>query len=564
MIAPKASCTVTMTFSPSQAGLQQATLQQSSNSVGYGNQSVALSGVGQIANGPALTLSSTSLVYTPQVVGTTSAYQSVTATSTGTAPVNILAVSVTGDFILYSNGCPTTSNYPPGASCPIYIQFIPSAAGTRTGTLTIIDNATGSPHTVSLSGQGLTSAPSDVVSPSSLVFLGQLLGTQSSAQSFTITNTGNAPVTVYRVQDTPEFPSSLYCPTIQQAGGYCTISVAFAPAAAGTRTATLLIFDNTPGSPHSVSVSGTGVTPATAIAPTATSLAFGPQVVGTTSTAQLIYFANTGNISVKVTSVVPAGDFALQTDSCTSVNIAVGSSCYIYVNFTPTAAGTRTGSLTFTATDSGSPHVISLTGTGVAVATSLVPSVTAIAYGPQTVGTTSALQQIIYFTNNGDLPVTVNAVTASGDFAVPAGYDACTGANIAVGSSCYIYVVFMPTTAGTRTGSIALTSSDSGSPYVISLTGQGVAVLTSLIPSVTGLAFGPQPIGTTNSSQQIITFTNDGDLPVSVTSVAPSGDFAVSSDGCTNVSVAVGSTCSFYVTFTPRAPWRALAPARSL
>jgi len=93
-----------------------------------------------------------------------------------------------------------------------------------------------------------------------------------------------------------------------------------------------------------------------------TSLTFASQLVGSTSAAQTVTLNNTGNAALSVTSIVASGDYA-QTNTC-GTSVAAGANCTISVTFTPTATGTRTGAITITDNTSGSPHIVSLTGTG--------------------------------------------------------------------------------------------------------------------------------------------------------------------------------------------------------
>jgi hypothetical protein len=101
---------------------------------------------------PSAKLSATSVTFGPQAFGTTSAPKSVTLSNSGTAPLAISSISANGDFA-QSNNCGTS--LAAGSNCKIDITFSPTAAGTRTGTLSVTDNALGSPRTASLSGTGL-------------------------------------------------------------------------------------------------------------------------------------------------------------------------------------------------------------------------------------------------------------------------------------------------------------------------------------------------------------------------------------------------------------------------
>lgn len=116
---------------------------------------------------PVVTLSPSSLSFGGQAVGTTSPPQSITLTNTGSAPLNVSNVSVQGDFA-QSNTCDTTIQA--GSNCEVSVTFTPTVSGTRSGVVTIADNAVNSPQTVSLAGTGTiatTTTLSSSLNPSS-------------------------------------------------------------------------------------------------------------------------------------------------------------------------------------------------------------------------------------------------------------------------------------------------------------------------------------------------------------------------------------------------------------
>src|SRR5205823_2880955 len=142
--------------------------------------------------------------------------------------------------------------------------------------LAISDNAPGSPHVVALSGTGIAPAVSIGISrlngPGKVSFGRQALGTISSPQTVTVTNSGTAPLTILgfgvggaNAGDfslTGDSGGSTLAP-----GASRTISLQFTPHAVGNRTASLTIYDNAPGGPHTVALEGSGAVPAP-LAPT--------------------------------------------------------------------------------------------------------------------------------------------------------------------------------------------------------------------------------------------------------------------------------------------------------
>ena len=125
-----------------------------------GKRSLSLLSVGLVfllstvaATAQQVTLSTTSMKFGNQAVGTTSAVKKATLTNTGTATLDITSIAITGPFA-QTNNCGSTVLA--GKKCTISVTFSPTSTGTFTGTVTITDNATNSPQTISLSGNGVT------------------------------------------------------------------------------------------------------------------------------------------------------------------------------------------------------------------------------------------------------------------------------------------------------------------------------------------------------------------------------------------------------------------------
>jgi len=216
---------------------------------------------------PIASLSQTSLTFGQQGTGSTSAAQSVMLSNTGNASLSISSIALSGtnsgDFA-QTNNCGTSVGA--GANCTINVTFTPSATGSRSASLTITDNATGSPQTLSLTGTGV-SAPAVSLSPQSLNFGQENMGLTTAPQTVTLSNTGNASLSISSIAlggaEPFDFAQSNTCGTSVAAGANCTISVTFTPGATGTLSASLSIADNASGTPQTVSLSGTGAPPIT-------------------------------------------------------------------------------------------------------------------------------------------------------------------------------------------------------------------------------------------------------------------------------------------------------------
>jgi hypothetical protein len=338
-------------------------------------------------------------------VGTLSNPQSTTLKNTGSATLTITSIAASGDFS-QTNTC--GSSVAVGVSCTITVTFKPTAAGTRTGAVTITDNASPATQTVSLTGTG--TAPVVSLSPTSLTFPAQRLGTSSSAQSVTLTNTGNATLSITSISTSGDFSQTNTCGFSVAVGASCTITVTFKPTAAGTRTGAVTITDNASPATQTVSLTGTGVlAPVVSLAPT--SLTFPPQPVGTTSSPQSITLSNTGSATLTIASISASGDFS-QTNTCGS-SVVAGATCTIRVTFKPTATRTRTGAVTITDNASPATQTVSLTGTGGA-GPRLNLSPASLTFPPQPVGTSSNAQSVT-LSNTGSETLSITSITANGD-----------------------------------------------------------------------------------------------------------------------------------------------------
>ncbi len=273
--------------------------------------------------------------------------------------------SFSGNVTLSASGLPSgmTASFNPNP-----------ATSTSTMTLAVAPNVGTSTYPIYVSGLSGTLnteastqvrvafalAPGANLSPTSMIF-NEAVGGRSKAQTITLSNTGTTELKISKIVTSSEFAiSSSTCGSVLLAGTKCTIGVAFAPTEPGVRLGTITITDNAQNSPESVSLSGTGTAPA---ALTPASATFPTEKVGTSSPAKTFTLANKGSVALTGISMNATGNFSVSSTTCTAT-LAVKASCKVSVTFTPTAAGTRTGSLEVKDSAAGGPQTSSLTGTG--------------------------------------------------------------------------------------------------------------------------------------------------------------------------------------------------------
>jgi hypothetical protein len=370
-IAGGASCTINVVFAPQASGSYQAEVDILDNSGGLtaAKQVIALSGTG-IAASPIANLSPASLTFGTLAVGTTSGPQPITLRNPGSAALTVSQVTFTGpdaaSFAVAPTGttCPIGSTVAIGANCLVQIAFAPQTSGAKNATVNFIDNASGSPQSISLAGTAI--APALQISPTSITFAAQSVGTPSPSQTITLSSTASSSVTINGITITGanagDFSENGNCSAVLGAGASCQVTVIFKPTAAGNRSASISISDNAAGNPHSVSLTGTATQAAVSLSPSTVN--FASQLVGTASTPVALTVTNTGTGALVIGSISFSGtnstDFT-QKNTCTAP-VAPAATCLINVTFMPSAVGSRTASMVLADNASNAPQSVPLTG----------------------------------------------------------------------------------------------------------------------------------------------------------------------------------------------------------
>jgi trimeric autotransporter adhesin len=333
------SCAISVTFTPHTVGSFPAILSVTDNA-SNSPQTIQLSGTGTYVM-PQVTLLPATLSFGSVTEGTTSAAQAVTLKNIGTSPFTITSTGFGGagasDFALNTSAGTCGTTLAAGASCVYSITFTPAAATNYSGTFQVSDYPDGENANVSLTGTGtVPSAPIASLTPASLTFSSNT-DTASAVQTATLSNTGNASLTISGISlagaNPSDFSQTNNCGESLAAGASCTISMTFTPASATSFTATLAVADNAAGSPQTTTLNGTGITPT------------GDFSVNATPLSQTVTAGAAATFNI-VVATTPAGDDFSNAVTLTATGLPAGATAaFSPASVTP---GTGSGSSTLT------------------------------------------------------------------------------------------------------------------------------------------------------------------------------------------------------------------------
>ncbi|MHB1583419.1 MAG: beta strand repeat-containing protein [Acidimicrobiales bacterium] len=583
------TCTVQVAFDPSQLGIESATLQIPFDGV-TGTLSVPLSGVGTAPT--TVTVAPNPVDLGTVTLGGASTVAQVTVTNDGPGALRFPAGSYdiggpsAGEFHVVADGCSSTV-VPDGSACADDVVFTPSATdptGPTSASLSINDNAGGSPQSVVLNGTA-AAAPTNgglVAAPSTVAFGDEGLGVQSMDTTVTVTNNGASAVDIGAgtIVGLQEHDFGIDTDTCQAAsplpaGQQCTVGLYFLPGSLGDKSATFeLQYGN--GSQLTVPVGGTGV-PQTSASLSPSPVDFGSVPLGTASAEQAVTVTNTGSgpllfgpSPVRIAGS-NAGDFTDLADTCAFNTVAPGDSCQVDVVFMPpgnaSTVNAETATLLVVDNAGGSPQADQLTGTAVPdpVNLGLQANPTSVSFGDVGVHTRSADVQVIV-SNTGGSPLQLGTAApqglGAGSFGVDPGTDNCSGTVLRSGQQCTLSVYFDPNTTGIVTSVLEIPYGSSGASLAIPLGGTGVPDTTvSVAPNpasfgnvAKGTKSQPLQITVTNTgaSQLLFGFTPGHSFLPPIVGVN-ANDFSIVGDTCLPFlsGVDAGQSCTIDVVFSP-------------
>ncbi|MGC1907447.1 MAG: FG-GAP-like repeat-containing protein [Candidatus Acidiferrum sp.] len=290
---------------------------------GFGNSIYVL------LNEPIAALSPGNLSFASLAVGDSSAPQSVQFSNPGPAPIVVQNTAAMGDFS-ETNGCAST--LVGGANCSIEVTFTPTGPLNRDGAIIVTDNTFNNPQAVFLSGTGI--GPGVGFSPATVAFGGQFVASTSAAKTVTLTNTGNAALTVSGFAVSGNFAQTNNCASSLAPNASCAIKVTFSPTAVGPATGAITVSDNVFGGQSVFALAGTGTD--FTIAPASGSSASASVSAGGTATYKLVISPEDGLMGAVTLACTgaPSGAACSISPASVTLNGSVPSTATVSVTTT--------------------------------------------------------------------------------------------------------------------------------------------------------------------------------------------------------------------------------------
>jgi hypothetical protein len=359
----------------------------------------------------------------------------------------------------------------------------------------------------------------------------------------TATNTGITNITVSSASISSQY-FSLSTPTLPVAvlaGQSIPVSFVFSPNAAGTFNATVSVVSNATNTPATFSLTGTGVASGL-LAVNPGNEVFGSVTVGTQST-QTVTLTNNTTSTVNISAASVSGTGFTMSGITPPLSLNAGQSTTFKVTFAPQAAGSASGTVTIASNAPNPTLSMALSGTGASVG-ALGANPTSLSFGTVQTGSSQALSETV--TNTGGSTVTISQVAISGTGFTLKGIS--VPVTLTGGQSATFTVTFAPTSAGSASGSITVTSNGSNPTLTISLAGTGSTTAGTLSAAPVPVAVGSVFTGTSGTATGTLTATGAN---VTVTAANSSNSrFAVGGLSLPTV-IPAGQSASFTITYSP-------------
>ena len=423
-------------------------------------------------------------------------------------------------------------------------------------------------------------------------------GTTNVTRTFTIRNTGSALLTVGTITISGANASEFTVTTPPSAtvaiGASTTFTITFAPTAVGVRNATITFSNNdTDENPYSFSIQGTGVQQEIDIQGNGISIIDGdatPSIVdwtdfGTVAGTRTFTIRNLGNIALSIGTIsitgANASDFTVTT--LPSATVAGFGTTTFVITFNPSAINIRNASISIVNNDATeNPYDFAVSGFGIIPEIDIQGNAISIVDGDTTpdvsdwtdFSTVTSTRTFTIF-NNGNLTLTIGAITITGANASEFTITTPPASNVAAFSSTSFVVTFIPAAIGVRSAALSIVNNDSsenpynfniqgtGTPREIELVGNGLSISSGdMVTSINDHTdFGPADINLATVTRTF-TIRNTGSLSLTIANPTITGanasEFSITANPGT-LTIGANSSTTFQVTFNPSAVFTRLA-----
>jgi hypothetical protein len=523
-----------------------------------GSRDVTVTGYAQAA---ALSVSASEVDFGLQIVGGVKLPRYLYLSNNSGGAVSHASVSVpTGSAFAVSDGCPPMLIA--HSVCRMVLSYqassstsSDSAALTLDGGLSVLVTGETLPQTTV---NASTTNPNLGLSVTSLTFATavNVTGVSSGTQSVTLTNQGVAGLPL-AIAGTGDFILTNGCQAVLSGGASCNVVVAFAPSQPGERDGLLSVTAGSGFAPAYVTLSGTGdaiLPPNNGLLNVGQTLAGVPVVAWYKVQQQfpsLTVTSNDTGFGLALVEDTGSGHGTLSPSGFAQSVTSACSNCWFGLQYLSQTAGVRSAQLSLRSVGAGNAYVLTATAESSAVQ-GLVVTPETQTFGVVPVGSTSGVATIA-LTNlvSPAVNASVQSVTVSGDFAFVAnasGGPSCAG-TLAATASCYVQVVFSPTVAGERDGTLTVVTTSGSAMTALSGYGTtfGLASM-GLNVNTNELTFAEVP--GSSATVQTVMLTNAGANALTVGQVISSDPSFAVSTGCGSLSP--GASCSIVVSFTPQ------------
>jgi hypothetical protein len=480
-----------------------------------------------VAQTPGVSVSTTSLNFGDVTVNT-STTETVTLTSSGTAPLTVNSATLTGtDFSMSGATFPATLN--PGQSATLQVSFDPATVGGQTGTITISSNsATNGTVVVALSGTGQSAG--GTLSGVSCAN-GTISGAASDSCTVSLSSaapTGGLTVTLSSNSSSVTVPASVTVAAGARSAGFTATVAAVTSTQAATLTATASGVSKVYTLQLDAQTAGMSLS--------TNSLSFGDVTINT-STSQSVTVTSSGTAPLTINTATLTGTGFTLGGATIPVTLNPGQSATLQVTFDPTTAGAEAGTVLITSNATTNPTAtISLSGTGDTTAGAL-SSLTCTTMSYSAAGTDACTVTLSAAAPAGGLVVTLASNNSA--VTVPA------SVTVAAAATTAPFTATIAAVTSTQTATLTATASGVAKTAVLQLTGGSIG----LTLGSTSVAFGNVNLNTPTT--QTVLLTSSGTAAVTISAATLTGTGFTMSGVTAPVTLSPGQTETLDLVFDP-------------